>query len=175
MKLHRTNALVATLLMLSAMAAGGRAATISIDFVAPALSGAPGDALTFAGTIGNQTGADLYITGASITLAGFAEGDIDLTDFILNATGLLADGASIGPMDFFILTIPGSFPIGHYTGTLLVQGGPGETDDGTIGSAAFEADVNGPTSESPEPQSLWMLAPGIGGLALARRRRGRKS
>ena len=175
MNLNRTYASVARVFVLSVMAAGGHAATISISLVSPALSGAPGDALTFAGTISNQSGSGLYITGATITLAGFAEGDTDLTDFILNATGPLADGASIGPVDFFILTIPGSFPIGQYTGTLLVQGGLAEGDDGVLGSVAFEADVNPSTSESPEPQPLWMLAPGIGVLALARCRRARKS
>ena len=50
-----------------------------------------------------------------------------------------------------------------------------EQDDGVHGPMAFDADVNPPTSESPEPQPLWMLAPAMGGLALARCRRGRKS
>jgi hypothetical protein len=58
---------------------------------------------------------------------------------------------------------------------LLVQGGIAEQDDGVLGSVDFEADVNEPTSESPEQQPLWMLAPAMGGLALARCRRGRKS
>jgi hypothetical protein len=56
-----------------------------------------------------------------------------------------------------------------------VQGGLAEQDDGALGPVAFEADVNGPTSESPEPQPLWMLAAAMGGLALARYGRGRKS
>jgi hypothetical protein len=64
---------------------------------------------------------------------------------------------------------------GQYTATLLVQGGLADQDDGVLGSVAFEADVNGPTSESPEPQPRWMLAPAMGGLALARCGRGRKS
>jgi hypothetical protein len=64
---------------------------------------------------------------------------------------------------------------GQYTGTLLVQGGLAEQDDGVLGPVAFEADVNPPQSESPEPRPLWMLAPAMGDLALARCRRGRKS
>ena len=56
-----------------------------------------------------------------------------------------------------------------------MQGGFAEQDDGVLGPVDFEAFVNRPTSESPEPRPLWMLAPAIGGLALARCRRGRKS
>src|ERR1019366_8334901 len=63
---------------------------------------------------------------------------------------------------------PATFEFGQYAGTLLVQGGIAEQDDGVLGPVDFEADVNGPTSESPEPQPPWMLMPAMGGLALAR-------
>jgi hypothetical protein len=48
----------------------------------------------------------------------------------------------------------GHIRFGQYTGTLLVQGGLAEQDDGVLGSVAFEAFVNPPTSESPEPRPL---------------------
>src|SRR5690242_148161 len=82
---------------------------IGITFVSSTLTGAPGDVLTFQGSITNNSGSDLFINGAALTLAGFGPSDSDVTDFILNATGLLSNGSSVGFTDFFTVTIPGQF------------------------------------------------------------------
>ena len=114
-----------------------------------------------------QTGAEL----PAIPEAGFT-----LTDHARSADvhRLRAPEVVLG-ISLAIKRLTDHIRFGQYTATLLVQGGLADQDDGVLGSVAFEADVNGPTSESPEPQPRWMLAPAMGGLALARCRRGRKS
>ena len=161
---------------LLALAATGRADTITAVFLSPVQTGAPGDPLTFGGTITNNAGTDLYINGAGITVAGFGEDDTDLSPFILNVTGLLADGASIGPFDFFTLAIPGSFAPGLYGGTMVVQGGATGDDDAVLGVAQFEVDVqDGGGSQIPEPASLALSSSALGGLLVLLRCRKSRS
>lgn len=154
-------------LMLAAFAAGtADAASFDITFASPNLAGSPGNTVTMSGAMTNNFGFDLLITGAGVNLAGFAPGDIDLTEFILNATGLLKAGASIGPVNFFTVAIPKSFPAGSYAGTLLIQGGTTPNDDSSLASARFSVQVN----TVPEPAS-WVLVLSVLGLLAMRARR----
>jgi hypothetical protein len=125
---------------------------VSVSLVSSTLTGAPGDILTFQGTLTNNSGADIFINGAGITLAGFGPFDSDVTDFILNATGTLSNGSSVGPTDFFTVTIPGQFATGQYPGILSVQGGPTLNDDTVLGTAAFQANVD----TVPEPSYFFL-------------------
>jgi hypothetical protein len=109
--------------------------------------------LTFQGTLTNNSGADIFINGAGITLAGFGPADSDVTDFILNATGLLSNASSVGPTDFFTVTIPGQVAMGQYPGIFSIQGGPTLNDDTVLGTATFQANVN----TVPEPSSLSLM------------------
>lgn len=123
--------------------------TIAVTFSAGTLIGTPGNILTFEGTITNTSGADVFINGAGITLAGFGPSDTDATDFILNTTGLLGMGASIGPTNFFTVTIPSQFATGQYPGVFAVQGGPTVSDDTVLGTVPFQVNVN-----APEPSTF---------------------
>src|SRR5580693_8163395 len=111
------------------------AASADILFAAldvPTQPGAPGDTLTFSGTIANNSGTDLFVNSAEINLLGFGPNDSDLTDFIFNFTGLLPDTGSIGPADLFTVTIPGPMNTGLYAGTLTIQGGADALADSTL-------------------------------------------
>jgi hypothetical protein len=156
MKKHRipTSAIFAIALFLSVPSWGG---TLSIDFQEALLSGSPGATLTFQGTLGNNTGSDLFINGAGINLSGFDPSATDLTDFILNATGPLPNGTSVGPVDFFTVAVPQPFTPGLYLGELTVQGGATADDDAVLGTTDFQVKVNGPAA-APEPGSLPLAA-----------------
>jgi hypothetical protein len=84
------------LALLLFLALSARADVINLSLVSSTVTGAPGTTVTFTGTLANTSGADININGASLTLATFDPSASDLTDFILNATGLLANGTSRG-------------------------------------------------------------------------------
>lgn len=131
-----------------------RAGIIDVTFVSNALAAAPGDILPFQGSLVNNSGSDVFINGAGITLTGFGPTDTDITDFILNATGLLGNGVSIGPVDLFTVTVPSQFATGQYLGILSIQGGPTLNDDSLLGTASFEVNVNA----VPESGSFSLMA-----------------
>jgi hypothetical protein len=126
---------------------------IDVGLTSP-LSGSPADTLTFEGTLANDSGGDLWINEVGLNLAGFDPSDLDPTDFILNATGLLANGTSLGPVDFFAVTIPDPFVAGPYEGVITVQGGATADDDAVLGTANFEVDVNSAAATVPEPNAV---------------------
>jgi hypothetical protein len=130
---------------------------ISVSLVSSTLTSAPEDILTFQGTLTNNSGADLFINGAGITLAGFGPFDSDVTDFILNATGMLSNGSSVGPTDFFTVTIPDQFATGLYPGILSVQGGPTLNDDALLRTVNFQVNVN----SVPEPSGFVLMMAAI--------------
>lgn len=137
---------------------------INVLFEFPLVAGFPGETVTFTGGLFNNTGVDLFISGAGVNLAGFNSGDIDLSGFILNATGPLPFGAFVAPVDFLVVTIPNSFPAGLYGGTFTVQGGATSNEDGILGSLPFTVQVNA----VPEPGSLLMALPVLGALFIFR-------
>ena len=145
--------------------------TIDVGVTSP-LSGSPGDTLTFQGTLANDSGGDLWINELGINLAGFDPSDLDPTNFILNATGLLADETSLGPVDFFDVTIPDPFVGGPYAGVITVQGGATADDDAVLGTANFEVDVSSNAAAVPEPNSVKMIV--VVALGAALRTRSRK-
>jgi hypothetical protein len=145
------------LALLLFLALSARADVINLSLVSSTVTGAPGTTVTFTGTLANTSGADININGASLTLATFDPSASDLTDFILNATGLLANGTSLGPVDFFTVTIPNAFATGLYGGTLTVQGGTTENDDANLATTNFQVNVQ-PAGSSPVPEpSTWGL------------------
>ena len=143
----------------------GWADIISVDLMSP-LSGSPGDTLTFQGTLNNDSGGDLWINEVGINLAGFDPSALDPTDFILNATGLLPAGTSLGPADFFAVIIPDPFLGGPYVGVITVQGGATADDDAVLGTANFEVDVSSAAATVPEPNALPLILTLTLGMAI---------
>jgi hypothetical protein len=139
-----------------------RASPIDVTFLSGALTGTPGDILTFQGILTNKSGTDIFINGAGITLTGFGPSDSDITDFILNATGLVGNGSAVGPTDLFTVAIPAQFATGQYPGILSVQGGPTANDDAVIGTLNFQVNVN----SVPEPSAFSLTLTAILAISL---------
>ena len=153
-------------LLLALTAFALRADTIGASFVASNQTGAPGDTLTFTGWLTNNSGSEQFINGAEINLSDFDPSDTDLTDFILNFAGLeLNNGDSIGPFDYFTVTIPNPFAGGLYAGEFTVQGGADDASFETLATVDFAINVSGSSSSSPtqpsstpEPATLPLIA-----------------
>jgi len=148
------------------------AGEISVNFTGSELYGSPGDVLTFGGTLVNNTGFDVYINGVGLTLEAFDPSAYDLTDFLVNAPLTMANGDTVGPFDFFTVTIPSPFTDGTYIGTLVVQGGADPNDDAPLGiGSPFTVDVGAPASSVPEPATLLLMGGLLAGLGAIHRRR----
>jgi hypothetical protein len=144
-------------------AAALTAGMIDVTLAPSTLDGAGGAILTFRGTLANHSGVDVYLTGASLTLAGLPVDSIDLTGFMVNTPLVLVTGATTGAVDLFTVTIPVAFAAGQYAGSLVVQGGEVAGADAEIGSTGFEVVVReGAGTQTPEPATLFLV-----GAALA--------
>jgi len=148
---------------------------ITMSFTSSELYGSPNDMLTFGGTLENS-GSPVYINAATVNLEGFDPSALDLSDFLLNVPWTpLADGDSVGPFDFFTVTIPAGFADGEYNGSLIVQGGATMDDDAVLGSATFKVDVGPETSGVPEPAATLLWGAVLAWVAIVHRQRSRKS
>ena len=146
------------LLVMAALAcvpASADSLTISLD--SSTLTGSPGSAVEFFGTLANATGANLYLNADNFNLLGFDPSAIDDSPFFLNTPLFLAPGANTGHIGLFIIMIPSPFATNSYPGTFQVLGGATSDDQTIIGTAHFTVQVQ-PTSTVPEPSSLSMLA-----------------
>jgi hypothetical protein len=166
---------VQTALCLAAMfiAVTARADVLAVNFVNSDLSGAPGDVLTFSGTIENTGSDPLYINGIGVTgLGGIPPDNIDYTDFIVEGPiDSIDGGGSFGPFDFFTVTIPNPFSAGDLDGTVNFEGGSTTDDQELLGSADFGVQVTeGSPATVPEPASIWLLVTAAAAAMGVRRR-----
>lgn len=149
--------------LLVLLAAMSHAATVNVNLDSAPLSGAPGTALTFTGTLMNTTSSTVFLNAAGINLAGFSPLNEDTGPFFTNAPLFLAGGASTPTIGLFAINIPNPFAAGQYQGTFTVLGGADGNAQNTLGSSNFTVQVtNGPTV--PEPGSEVLFTLGIAGL-----------
>jgi hypothetical protein len=133
-----------------------RADTIGIALTSGLLSGPPGSALTFNGTLSNLTGSTVFLNSAGINLAGaFIPADEDTSPFFMNAPLSLAGNGATPSIDLFTIAIPSPFAFGAYAGTFTVLGGANANSQDTLGSASFTVQV-GSAAAAPEP-GTWSL------------------
>ena len=129
---------------------------------------APGDALTFFGSVSNLGTSPIYLNGDTITIT--AEDGFVMDDSPFLSNFLLPLNPGDRPLDeelFSLLVKPGT-PAGSYTGTFAIIGGYGDAQD-VLSAQDFTVNVTDTTI--PEPSSLLLLASGMAALAGTLRRR----
>lgn len=153
------------------------AASLTINFDFPTLSVAPGQTVTFSGTISNgfSSTVDLNSLNVNITGNGFT---VDSMPFFLGPATVDGNSTTVN-FSFFAVTLddPFAYPGGIYSGTLDLLAGVqvgGIADPNVLdllGSANFQLDVVS-SSGVPEPASGAMVVAAVALLAGYRRRYG---
>ena len=93
---------------------------------------------------------------------------VDEDPFLNNYPLTLAPGQTFTGL-LFNLFVPSGTLAGPYTGSVVLTGGPSDTQLGT--TQAFTVNVSQSVAVTPEPSSLLLLGTGMAGLAMVYRRR----
>lgn len=128
------------------------------------LSGQPGMTLTFQGTILNAGAPTVFLNGDSVTTSsGFLS--IDDTAFFNNVPLSLSPNAGVGPVNLFSVLIDPNTPFGTYAFNFFnIIGGPDASAQNLLATQTFTVTV------VPEPATAFLLASGLCGLVLRKRR-----
>jgi hypothetical protein len=164
-------ALVA-LAVLFLLPAAAKADPIALTLDATHTVAAGGTAI-FQGTLFNGGPPGRFVNAVSFTFSGgFANFTFDPSAFFAAVPPFVAQGFGTGvlPVDFFDIIVSASAAPGLYTGSFSVLGGATDSDVNTLATQNFTLLVQGAQTAVPEPASMFLLASGLGGAALARRR-----
>ncbi len=137
------------------------------------LSTGPGTTVHFTGTIapGPGNGAPIFLNGDSLGAvpAGLTGDDTPFfTDFVFGHFEIDPGDAPFAG-GFFDIFVSLNQPVGAYSGTFDILGGPG------LAYMNVLATVNYTVNVTPEPSSILVLGTGLTGLAGVVRRKLRKS
>jgi hypothetical protein len=139
---------------------------VNIELTVTTEDGLPGSALTFSGTLTNETGNVEYLNGLSFADAGFYDSE---DPFDTYAPIYLTAYESSGPFELFTVSIPNPFTPGSYPSTVTLNGGAGPSSTDDLGLASYTVQVDPPST--PEPGSAGLLLLGCAPLALLAWRR----
>lgn len=134
------------------------------------VSGTAGEDVTVFGTITNTGTGRVYLNGEGYSLGSSSLLNGDVTDFFANAPASLGGGANSGLIALFSFDIaPGTAPGVYDENFLQLLGGAGKFDQNDIADAEFSVTVK--STAAPEPETIGLLAMGLAGVILLRRRR----
>jgi hypothetical protein len=167
--------LVVAMLALSVMLLiSGRVEADPLTFTVtnPSQSGTVGSVLTFTGSITNVAAPAVTIAGSNFTFTAPAELAFDDSAFVVNFLGqVVGDGATLGPLSIFTITIGAGVAPGTYNGvfSILYDSDLGLGQETNL--QTFSITVQPDVEPIPEPATLVLLGLGLMGMAGARRRR----
>ncbi len=142
-------------------------ADLIFNLDSPHFFGLTGSTIDISGTLLNPDFDPVFLNTASGGLTS-ADLDFDLTNFFTVVPRSLSFGDSYAGAIFGIIIGPQAQP-GDYFGSFTIQGGVDENAFGDLATQNFQISVTGPTSV-PEPSTLVLLATGMLGLFVLRRR-----
>jgi len=142
----------------------------STELTLSPVTGTAGEDVTVFGTITNTGTALVYLNGETFSLGSSSLLNGDVTDFFDNAPLSLSGGTNSGLIALFSFDIAPDTAPGVYSENFLqILGGPGMFDQNDIADAEYSVHVEGATV--PEPGTIGLIALGLAGVMLLRRRR----
>jgi len=155
--------------LLTIVATGARADSNQTQLTVSNVAGTAGEDVTVFGTITNTGTALVYLNGEGYSLGSSSLLNGDVTDFFANAPTSLSGGANSGLIALFSFDIASGTAPGVYNENFLqLLGGTGKFDQKDIADAEFSVTVESTTV--PEPETVVLLALGLAGVILLRRR-----
>jgi len=142
----------------------------STELTLSPVTGTAGEDVTVFGTITNTGTALVYLNGETFSLGSSSLLNGDVTDFFDNAPLSLAGDSNSGLIALFSFDIAPDTAPGVYSENFLqILGGPGMFDQNDIADAEYSVHVEG--TSVPEPETIGLIALGLAGVMLLRRRR----
>ena len=131
---------------------------------------AQGGSSGFNASVTNGGPPTVFLNGLVINFSGPAGITFSTAPFFANTPAFLDPGQTTGLVNFFNVFVDFSVPTGVYSGSFSVLGGDTDSDFNDLGTQPFEINVVQGTQPVPEPATMFLLATGLGGALLARRR-----
>jgi hypothetical protein len=131
----------------------------------------PGGSSGFNASVTNLGPPRVFLNSLAINFSGPAGITFSDTPFFANTPAFLDSGQTTGVVSFFDVFVDISVPPGLYSGSFTVLGGDTDSDLNDLGTQPFAINVlEGSAPPIPEPATMFLLATGLGGAVLARRR-----
>ena len=160
---------VLAVFLLAIVPLGVRADSSQTQLTVSNVTAAAGQDVTVFGTITNAGTALVFLNGEGFSLGSSSFLNGDVTNFFANAPASLAGGTNSGLIALFSFDIaPGTAPGVYDENFLQLLGGAGKFDQNDIADAEFSVTVK--SNMVPEPGTIGMIALGLVGLLLLRRR-----